>query len=457
MTVGAAPDTGAAAATSLPRILYVVHLIPYVPGPGGETRTFHLLRAVTRMARVTLVAVDGATSRADGVAITALCEDVHVVPPLPERPTPPAPSGRVAGGAVRLSRSARSLLRSDPFPVGWLNHAALHRIVSALLATRRFDLVVVEHTDAAVSLEGLLRVWGGPCVSMLHDALSLLEQRRQALRKERSGRRRPSLSGVLAVGRLRAVERRVLRSYTITVVVSDLDAAVLARLLAAASDRLRVLPNGVDLPYFAATMHLPLDPVTAARRGETVAFVGSLWYEPNVDGVVWFVEAVWPLVRARFPTARLLLAGRSPAPVVSALDGAHGVSVFPDVPDVRPYLAAAALVVVPLRLGSGTRLKILDALAAGLPVVATTLGAEGLALANERDLLLADDPEGLAAAILRLLDHPEEARTLAAQGRTVVERLYSWERIGANVQGLLGDLVRCDGDGQDVGEQSTRV
>ncbi len=338
------------ARSSCPRILYIVHLIPYVPGPGGETRTFHFVRAAAQAARVTLVAVDGATSAADGAAIAALCEDVHVVPSLPEHTVPPAPDGRIAGAAVRLSRSVRSLLRSDPFPAGWLNHAALHRTVSALLATRRFDIVVVEHTDAAVSLESLLRAWGGPRVAALHNVLSTLERRRQGLRKERGSRLRPSLSGTLAVERLRAAERRIMRSYTRTVVVSDLDAAILTRLLPAASAHLRVVPNGVDLPYFAATARLPLDPAEAARRTETVAFVGSLWYEPNVDGAVWFVETAWPLIRARRPDARLLIVGRSPAPNVTVLDGLHGVSVFPDVPDVRPYLAAAALAVVPLRL-----------------------------------------------------------------------------------------------------------
>jgi glycosyltransferase involved in cell wall biosynthesis len=162
-------------------------------------------------------------------------------------------------------------------------------------------------------------------------------------------------------------------------------------------------------------------------------------YPPNVDAVVWFCDAVLPRVQAAVPGASFDIVGRRPGPEVAALARRPGVRVHADVPDVRPHLAAARAVVVPVRMGSGTRIKALEAMAAGRPVAGTSVGLAGLDLCDGVHALVADDPAGLAAAVVRLLTDDEAARGLAARARAFVAERYAWSVVaGRFLEALLG-------------------
>jgi glycosyltransferase involved in cell wall biosynthesis len=184
-----------------------------------------------------------------------------------------------------------------------------------------------------------------------------------------------------------------------------------------------VVPNGVDVDRF------PFLDVDSAEP-DHVVFVGTYRYVPNVDAVHWFVRDIWPRIRAARPTARCTLVGMDPPPSVHRLAQVPGINVVGTVPDVQPWLARATVVVVPLRSGSGTRFKILEAFAAGRPVVSTRIGAEGLAVEDGIHLLLADDPASFAEAAIQLLADPERRWSLARAARELVEREYAWPRIG---------------------------
>jgi len=422
------------------RLLYVARKAPYVPSPGGLTRTFHLVRAATGVADVTLVAAadDPATARLE--SMETLCERVYLVPPPPSpstaggTPRPlPRPFGRVAG-------SARALARPDPYPAGQVDRAAVRQTVRGLLGAGRYDLAVVEYTEIVSVLREVCRDWGGPCVADLHNVDFALARRTQRLRRLRTGRRRPSLSAWRSTRQLRRIERDIVRAYTRVTAVSEADAALLRRL--APGRRVDVVPNGVDVAYFGAVEAWPDHAALAGARDNTLVFTGSLWYGPNVDALRFFLDEVWPGVRRRRPGARFHIVGHDPLPEVRAMAGREGVEVFGPVDDVRPYLAAAAVAVVPLRLGSGTRLKILEALAARRPVVSTRLGAEGLDLAPGRDLLLADAPAAFADAVVALLSRPAYADELASHGQATVRRLYGWDGIAARFQVTLQDAAR---------------
>jgi glycosyltransferase involved in cell wall biosynthesis len=179
-----------------------------------------------------------------------------------------------------------------------------------------------------------------------------------------------------------------------------------------------VVPNGVDLEFFTPS-GLPVE------RG-TVLFFGQIGYYPNTDALEFFLNDVWPLVRRSHSTARLVIVGPSVPPEIQRWAG-DGITITGAVPDVRPYLERAEAVIVPLRIGGGTRLKILEALAMRKAVVSTALGAEGLDVTHGRDILLADDATSFAAEVGRVLDDAELGRTLGDAGRQLVSERYGWD------------------------------
>ena len=151
-------------------------------------------------------------------------------------------------------------------------------------------------------------------------------------------------------------------------------------------------------------------------------------YRPNVDGVLWFAETIWPLVRRQRPATTWAIVGQRPHPRLDALRGQPGITLTGRVEHVQPYLAGAGVYVLPLRIGSGTRLKLIESLAAGCAVVATTIGAEGFELDNGREAILADTPEAFAAAVLALLDDPARRAALGARGQAFAAQ-YDWQRV----------------------------
>jgi glycosyltransferase involved in cell wall biosynthesis len=165
---------------------------------------------------------------------------------------------------------------------------------------------------------------------------------------------------------------------------------------------------------------------------------------PNVDGVVYFLREIWPLIAAACPDARFVVVGADPAPAIRAHAG-PGVTIVGPVDDLRPHLAAASVVVVPLRLGSGTRLKILEAWAMARPVVSTALGAEGLDAVPGRHLLIADEPANFASAVLRVLRDPGLGDDLGRAGRTLVTEHYSWRGAAGRLEAFLRQVLERRG------------
>ena len=193
-----------------------------------------------------------------------------------------------------------------------------------------------------------------------------------------------------------------------------------------------VVPNGVDLDYFHATDR-PVEPFSAV-------FNGVLDYRPNVDAALYLLDEIWPLVLAVCPQARLSLVGRAPASQARRLRRT-GVMVTGEVADLRPHLERAAVVVVPIRMGGGTRLKVLESLALGKAIVSSSLGCEGISVTPGRDLLTADDPRSFAERILELFTNEPLSRELGRNGRALVEREYSWDLAGEQIESLLEALI----------------
>jgi glycosyltransferase involved in cell wall biosynthesis len=192
-----------------------------------------------------------------------------------------------------------------------------------------------------------------------------------------------------------------------------------------------VVPNGVDTARFRPTP-VPPEPV--------LVFTGTLSWGPNIDGLAWFCREVFPVVQARVPGTRLDVVGREPLPEVADLTRLPGVHLHADVPTVVPWLERARLAVVPLRIGSGTRLKALEAMAAGRPVVGTTVGLDGLAIDQGVHALVADDPPSFAAAVVDLMVNDELARRVAAAGAEHARTRFGWDGIGRRFVETVLDL-----------------
>jgi glycosyltransferase involved in cell wall biosynthesis len=228
-------------------------------------------------------------------------------------------------------------------------------------------------------------------------------------------------------GRVEGLERELLARTAGVSCVSDRDAAALR---AAGGPDPIVVPNGVDLARYAFR--------TAASSEELVFFVGDLSWPPNAEGARWLRERVWPILKRLRPAARAEVLGRD-APASLAATSADDFRLLGEGGDTRPYWARAAVAVVPLLAGGGSRLKILEAAASGVPVVSTAVGAEGLEFVAEREIAIRDEPQAFAEAVARLLGDPGAARSQATAARARVEALYDWKRIGSRFARALAE------------------
>ncbi len=220
------------------------------------------------------------------------------------------------------------------------------------------------------------------------------------------------------------------------------------QLIAMGARRVEWIPTGVDIEH--------LTPAPEHAGPPRALFTGTMSYPPNYQGGKWLVERVWPLVRAQLPDARLDIVGKDPPAPLVAVDGRDGIAVAGFVPSMEPWFAAAQVVVVPIRTGAGIRVKIIEALAAGRPVVSTSLGAEGLGLEAGRHLLVEDDEQALADAVVRLLRDPHERTRLAREGRARAERDFDWRSLGDRLEHVLAEAVGFSGPRPPVGPLVSR-
>jgi glycosyltransferase involved in cell wall biosynthesis len=247
-----------------------------------------------------------------------------------------------------------------------------------------------------------------------HNIEAQIWQRRAAI--SRAWVARPYFR--LQAARMRRFERRAFARARAVTTVSAEDRATA---LGWGASRSSLVANGVDLDYFQPRPEAAVEP-------NTLLFVGALDWFPNQDGVVYFAETILPLLRAQQPDCRLRVVGRRPSPALARrLQGLAGVELVGEVADVRPYMAAAALLVVPLRVGGGSRIKIIESLAMDKAVVATTVGAEGLQAVSGTHLLLADTPEQFARAGALLLQAPAQAQRLGRAGGRWARQTYNWD------------------------------
>lgn len=388
------------------KVLLVSPMAPSPPRFGAQARTHGLLSNLAQRHDLSAVVLhdDPETPGTSGPAMRAYCRDVAFVA-----------NPHAASGWRRRALQARSWLTRRSYQRHLFDAPALQDVLDRVLGGQRFDVVFVNlpylaHYRLRRSPPGTT----APAVVIDSHDVGYDLARQVAASSAPLGQR------LHARINWRKLAREELAAYNTADGVCVCSTADQKRLAAdAPSATTVVIPNAADVE------HLQPRGTDPAPDGRTVLFFGLLATVPNVDGVLYFLREIWPLIAAARPDARFVLVGAQPAPAILAHAG-PGVTVVGPVDDLRPHLSAAAVVVVPLRLGSGTRLKILEAWAMARPVVSTALGAEGLDALSGRQLLLADQPSEFASAVLRILAEPALADQLGRAGRALAVERYSW-------------------------------
>jgi glycosyltransferase involved in cell wall biosynthesis len=382
------------------RILFVSPRQCWPLRSGAALREYHLARALGERVELTHVFFAQAGARTPGLAEMPFCRKIVPVP-APQRYTP--------------LKILRGILGRKPLPLVNYTSNAMKAALASLVAAEPFDLVHADSLHMA-AYEPILRSCGAPVVYDWHNIES--EGMRRYSANSPSPARKAYAS--LTARRLAALEREILRSAAGHVVCSERERETL--LSRAPEARIVTIENGADVRSFEETQ-----PAAERRR---ILFVGWMSYHANIEAAVNFTRTVWPGIRERFPGWRLTLAGRDPAPAVVALGSEANVEVTGTVEDIRPYYGEAVAAIVPLRTGGGTRLKILEAMAAGVPVVSTPLGAEGLAVSPGLDILIAENDEDWLAQLSALSTREDLWNRLADAGRRLVTARYDWEALG---------------------------
>lgn len=384
------------------RILLLSSWFPYPPTNGSKVRLYQLLQQLAAGHDVVLVGLlDSPADTPQAAAVRDLCEAIEVWP------RPYFDPHRWRARLAFLHPWPRSLIDT--------HCAALAECVDRRLKQEHFDLIVACQLDAARYVPGDRRV---PALLEEVELTTLYEQAQKA----------PSLAAraryALTWWKQRRFVRQLLRRFDACSVVSDEERDLLVATVGKLPP-VSVIPNGVQVPD-----QLP----TAPRHAQRLMFTGTLRYAANHDAVVWFIEAVLPILREAVPQVEMQITGDDGGLPLPADPAVTRLGV---VPDVRAALATAAVAIVPLRVGGGTRFKILDAFATGTAVVSTRKGAEGLAVRDGEHLLLADTAPEFAAAVLRLLHDASLAARLAAKARELVQAEYDWRAIGPRFEALV--------------------
>jgi sugar transferase (PEP-CTERM/EpsH1 system associated) len=384
---------------------------------GGRIRSYNLVRELAKRHRVTFFGFHAQQDNAAHAELNHICERVLCFPL--ELPEPKS--------LVEFRQYATGILSGEPHSVRKFYRPHVASELRALLRKETYDILVSDFVFAASVIP-----WDIPCPKILftHNVEATIWKRHYDVASN-------PLWKLLSWREWRTMERTengYLKKADLVVAVSNADRDVFSRVIP--REKLAVIPTGVDVDFF--------QPRPAAEEENTLVFTGSMDWLPNEDGMFYFVEEIFPRISRQVPTVKLIVVGRKPSRRLKALAaGDPRIELTGWVEDVRPYLASGSVCIVPLRVGSGTRLKIFEAMSMGKAVVSTTIGAEGLPVKSGSDVLLADAPEDFATCVVRLLRDKAQRQRLGAAARHLVENKFSWFSVAAEFEAAMERCIRA--------------
>jgi sugar transferase (PEP-CTERM/EpsH1 system associated) len=385
----------------------ILMVSPNIPSPtaGASTRNYHLLKTLACKHSVSLLALAGETSAKETSFLENLTSTMRIIP--------------LQKAAPKRRQQFIDALRGKSYILNAHTLVEVQDALDTLFASSYYDVVLFE----SVLMAGYRLPKGMKVVIDQHNIEYELRVRTYQhetawVRKWYNWR-----EGFL----IKPVEIERCRNAHKVLVTSERERLSLQSMLPAGL--IEVVPNGVDIEQFDGNCTTEVAQEVPGR----IIFTGSMEYYPNVHAVLFFAQKCWPLIQEQIPHATWQIVGKNPLPEVRRLAGLPGVTVTGSVPDVRPYLASAEVAIAPLLIGSGTRLKILEALAMRKAVVSTGIGCEGLSVVPGEHLVVADEPEAFAQAVVAFMNKPEVRNVFGNAGRALVESEYSWERCGTRL------------------------
>jgi glycosyltransferase involved in cell wall biosynthesis len=400
-------------AMAKPHILMLTPYLPYPPTSGGRSRTYNLVKHLQTAFTITVVCFGRPDERAFDLApMRELCELIVV----DRAPSP---------GTLRAAWL--SLTSPKPVTMRLYRTPDMRRTIADLLRERSIDLI---HVESFYMLQNLPIELDMP-VLLSEPAIEYVAWWRHA-QVAQPWYTRPGIA--LEALKMRLWEPRTWTEATVVGVMSDVDAEVIKR--ATPGVPTVPAPNGVDVEFFDIN-------TSVARDRRTGVYMGDYKYFPNTDAVLYFANAILPRINAKRPDFTLLLLGKDPPPELVALhnDPTKNITVAGLVDDTRPYLQSSALFICPLRSGSGTRFKLMEALACGCPVVSTSIGCEGLDAVDGKHMLIHDTPQAFADAVLAILEDPELGARIGRQGRDWVVSNHAWAHSAAQLRQTYDQLI----------------
>lgn len=385
---------------------------------GGKLRTWHIMRHLAARHDITYLSFEDSTqTAADRAGMETVCARLETVP-----------RDDAAKGTWRFyAGAARYLASRAPYAVAKYRSDAYRRRLEALLATERFDAIVCDFLPPAINFPRRLPC---PWILFTHNVEAEIWRRHV----ENAGNPIARAALTQQWRRMLRFERDTLAQPDLVLAVSAADAKTFEQLYPdALTSPVHVVQTGVATDYYR--------PVSCEPVPTHMVFTGSMDWLPNQDGMTYFCREILPRIRQSEPDATLSIVGRSPTPAVRKLAEIPGIDVTGSVDDVRPHIARAAVYVVPLRIGGGTRLKIFEAMSMAKAVVSTSVGAEGLPVTNGRDIDIADEPTRFAHAVVRLMRDTAARRTLETAARRLVVSKYDWSAVAVDFERALATTV----------------
>lgn len=408
-----------------PRVLLLTPQLPYPPEQGTSLRNYNILRGLVQRYDVTLMSFVTAPPSAEALEKLSECRKIVTVP-VPERTL----SGRVK----------RMLIDPLPDMAHRLRSAAFNQELVDLLRQSEggsgkgempYDVIQIEGIEMAFALE-IVRsnIPDSRVIFDDHNAEYELQRRSYLADRTNLKRLHAALYSKVQAGRLRDYERKICNDADHVVVVSDHDYDLLGALNL--QTPVSVIPNSIDVREYTPNEIVPED--------YDLVFVGKMDYRPNVDAVLWFHREVWPLLQIGRPNLSWAIVGKKPHARLDKIGEQTGITITGRVNQVQPYLHGSRICIMPFRVGSGTRLKLIEAMASGKAIVSTTVGAEGFDVESGKQLLIVDEPAAFADTVLALLDDPGRRRELGAAASTFA-RQYDWRVVAPSFYRIIDSLL----------------
>lgn len=394
-------------------ILFLTTKLPYPPDSGAKIRDFNLIKEISKEHGVSLISfIEDEEQNKNLGFLNPYCKSIEVV--------------KEKGKISLLAGIFISLFTNKPFTIAKFYSSRMKQKIRVALSNNKFDLIHCSHLHMAQYVENVKNI---PKILDEHNIESFVIKR---YLKEQRNLIKKIFVFFLQYLKLVGYESRIAQKFDHCFVVSEVDKKNLESIAPSAS--LSVVSNGVDLNRYK--------PQETDAQPNSLIYTAVMDWFPNEDAMVYFYDKIWPFVKKEIKDVHLCIVGRNPSnKIVSLSRRGENIMVTGYVEDVRPYIAKSSVYIVPLRIGGGSRLKILEAMAMGKPVVSTSIGCEGLDVADNESILIANLPEEFSAKTAMLLRDSELRNKLGTNARKLVEDKYSWDIIGKRLNKIYDEVI----------------